>query len=88
MKHTVLSVLAEDLDAHLRANELFADVYAAHDYIAAEIHWGDWKHDHFWCKQLTAEFFRGNGMDVDIQTEVTEEDGSDCYSAVHRIYLR
>ena len=88
MEYTVLSVLAEDLDAHLRAHKLHADVYADHDYIAAEISWGDWKHEHLRLKWLAEEFFHSNGMDINIQTEVTEEDGSDCYSAVHRIYLR
>jgi hypothetical protein len=83
-----LSTLAEALEAHLSTNKLFADVYAGHDYIAAEISWGDWKHEHLRCKWLTEEFFQSKGIDINIQTEVTEEDGSDCYSAVHRIYVR
>ena len=80
--------LAEELDAHISATRLCADVYAGHDYIAAEISWGDWKHEHGYCKYLMTEFFRSKGMDINIQTDVTEENGSDCYSAVHRVYLR
>lgn len=83
-----LSEFAEELYAHLSANKLFADVYAGHDYIAVEISWGDWKHEHLCCKWLTEEFFQSKGKDINIQTEVTEEDWSDCYSAVHRIYVR
>lgn len=83
-----LSELAEELYKHLSANKLHADVYADHDYIAAEISWGDWKHEHLRCKWLAEEFFLGKGIEANIQTEVTEEDGSDCYSAVHRFYLK
>ena len=79
--------LAEELYKHLSANRLYAEVYAGHDYIAAEISWGDWKHEHLRCKWLTEDFFSARGNHVSIQTEVTEEDGTDCYSAIHRIYL-
>ena len=83
-----LSELAEELYKHLSANKLYAEVYAGHDYIAAEINWGDWKHEHLWCKIMAEKFFQGKGLYVNIQTDVTEEDGSDCYSAIHRFYLR
>ena len=43
------------------------------------IEWGDWKHEHGYCKQLMKEI----GY-VEISDKVTEEDGSDCYSAIHR----
>lgn len=42
------------------------------------IEWGDWKHEHAYLKYLMNK----NGF-VHIGTEVTEEDGSDCYSARH-----
>ena len=48
-----------------------------------EIEWGDWKHDHLRLKWIMEKNgFRQAGEDV------TEEDGSDCYSATHTfIYL-
>ena len=45
--------------------------------ISVEIIWGDWKHDHLFCDSL---------MEVlgykHVNTKVTEEDGSDTYSAI------
>ena len=52
--------------------------------VAVEICWGDWKHDHLRLKWLVRERFpemRG------VESFVTEEDGSDCYSAIHRFYF-
>lgn len=46
--------------------------------VAVSINWGDWKHDHRWCEDLMG--YLGYG---ELGCDVTEEDGSDCYSAVH-----
>ena len=43
------------------------------------IEWGDWKHDHGYCDYLMSEI----GY-VKINEATTEENGSDCYSAIHR----
>jgi hypothetical protein len=40
---------------------------------------GDWKHDHLCVVHLIADTFCPD----EIREEVIEEDGSDCYSAVH-----
>ena len=40
--------------------------------------WGDWKHDHAYLKHVMQE----NDF-IFIGEEITEEDGSDCYSATH-----
>ena len=40
---------------------------------------GDWKHDHLYVVHLISDTFCPD----EIREEVTEEDGSDCYSAVH-----
>lgn len=45
-------------------------------YIAKD--WGDWKHDHGWLDDLMSHL----GYDC-LNTIVTEENGSDCYSAEH-----
>lgn len=42
------------------------------------ISWGDWKHDHIWCDNLITSIL---GLKLD-NAVVTEEDGSDCYSAM------
>lgn len=40
---------------------------------------GDWKHDHLYVVHLINDTFSPD----EIREEITEEDGSDCYSAVH-----
>ena len=47
------------------------------------IHSGDWKHDHLWFKELVYEFFMNS--DIKIDMVVTEENGSDTYSAEYKI---
>ena len=44
--------------------------------VVVNLFWGDWKHEHLWLKHLMAE----NGYEH-LSEEVTEENGSDCYSA-------
>lgn len=46
--------------------------------VAVDISWGDWKHQHLWARDLMSYI----GY-VEIGNKVTEEDGSDCYSATH-----
>ena len=46
--------------------------------VIVSISWGDWKHDHGFVKYLCKK--HGG---VVISSTVTEEDGSDCYSADH-----
>ena len=50
--------------------------------IVVSISWGDWKHEHGWATEL----MRYLGY-TEIGNEVTEENGSDCYSADH-YYLK
>lgn len=44
--------------------------------IEVEVEWGDWKHDHLYLERV----MKNNGYTM-IDSEVTEEDGSDTYSA-------
>ena len=46
--------------------------------IEVVVEWGDWKHDHAYLDWVMNE----NGF-VKTNEVVTEDDGSDCYSAVH-----
>lgn len=81
--------LAEELDCYLRENHIFAEVGFDGVAIEAEISWGDWKHEHLRCDFLAEEFFKKKGvMLISILDETTEEDGSDCYSALHRYLVR
>ena len=51
--------------------------------IAVEVINGDWKHQHY-----RLDYFMQIGFDLrSIVTQTTEEDGSDCYSAVHYYYF-
>lgn len=52
--------------------------------VAVEITWGDWKHDHMRLDHVVENFFHTLRR---IGTCITEEDGSDCYSAIHRYYF-
>ena len=47
------------------------------------ISWGDWKHEHGYLRYLMEEF----GY-VETNCIITEENGSDCYSATHRFVLK
>ena len=76
-----------EIEKLLRDNRVYADCYPYMDLPVAvvDIHWGDWKHDHLRAKWLIKE----NMKDMLFLNEVvTEEDGSDCYSAEHRYILQ
>ena len=69
----------------MRNNSLHGEVYDESDnVVAVEIIWGDWKHNHLrldWLVQKEMPELKK------VQEEVTEEDGSDCYCAIHRFYF-
>lgn len=76
--------LARKIYSMLEDFGLYADVYCKDDkHIELGINWGDWKHDHLAIQNIMFEKFFIN----DYKVKVTEEDGSDCYSAVHIIEL-
>ena len=65
----------------LNDNGVWAEVYQYNQSNAAyvvNIEWGDWRHQHLWARDLMS--YLGY---VEIGSKVTEEDGSDCYSAEH-----
>lgn len=51
--------------------------------VNVSISWGDWKHDHIRTKLLMDSI----GYML-VRETLTEEDGSDCYSAVHKYRRR
>ena len=63
----------------LYQNGVYAEVWNENEAaIGVGISWGDWKHEHLWARDLMS--YLGY---VEIGSRVTEEDGSDCYSADH-----
>ena len=71
----------EQLSRFLNDNGCYNDcVYTNSEGVTSvEISWGDWKHEHLWCDNLMGYI----GYETYCEQEVTEENGSDCYSAIH-----
>jgi hypothetical protein len=69
----------------MTANKLYGEVWTDGDAVCVEISWGDWKHEH-----LRLEYLVSSNIAELIKSEsqVTEEDGSDCYSAIHRFFFQ
>ena len=68
------------IDRYLSDNGIYGEVFTdfSNGEIIVSISWGDWKHDHGWCRDLMR--YLGYSEDDVI---VTEENGSDTYSADH-----
>ena len=74
-------IIRKIYDAH-KAYHIYPDVYEWNGFICVEITWGDWKHEHGASHEIMAELGA-----IRVNEEVTEEDGSDCYSAVCRYFF-
>ena len=69
----------ETIFSFLNDNGVWAEVYCqTNNIVVVNIDWGDWRHSHLWARDL----MRYLGY-VQVGVVVTEEDGSDCYSAEH-----
>lgn len=55
------------------------------DSFAVFIEWGDWKHDHLTAKHIISKVLED--IDYSVETDVTAEDGSDTYSAIHNVTI-
>lgn len=67
----------------MRENHLHGDVYEDFGILCIEVNWGDWKHDH-----LRLDWVMKENFNILLSAEeVTEEDGSDCYSAIHKYVI-
>lgn len=70
---------SQRLHDYLSVNGLYHEVFVCSDgTVEISIEWGDWKHDHGYCDSLMSYI----GYDCD-DVQETEENGSDCYSAIH-----
>ena len=88
--------LVDAIKATFKSYNTFYDMWVenneAGDIIAIEVNWGDWKHDHAfidWAvKQLNYTLI-GNWRAIFMKysEDVTEEDGSDTYSSIHRFIV-
>lgn len=73
----------DNIYEYLALNGLYADVYVdSLGQVSVDISWGDWKHEHLYCKWLMGLI----GYELSDET-VTEDDGQDCYSSTH-VYVR
>lgn len=63
----------------------YFDIWGDKGIIKANIEWGDWKHQHLYFKSRVQKFFDELNIKIEIDSEVTEEDGSDTYSALYTI---
>lgn len=90
MAMKITNELMDKVEKTLQEYGVYADVYRGYDDFKQEvlkifISWGDWKHEH-----LRAEWVIEDILDIHVRkwnTDVTEENGSDCYSAVHTLWL-
>ena len=74
----------EKLQKYLRDNNVNGECDWSSSIFSVNIKWGDWKHDHLRCDYLVEEFAKENHREITFKkTNLTEEDGSDCYSAKH-----
>lgn len=77
--------LCEIIEKLASENHICCEVYEEQrGVVAVEIRWGDWKHDHARLDWLVGERLPELKK---VETAVTEDDGSDCYSAIHRFYF-
>ena len=68
-----------EIESYLNENGIYPDsIYTSGDQVEISFIFGDWKHEHGYCRNLMnkAGYAQAN-------LKVTEEDGSDCFSAIH-----
>jgi hypothetical protein len=70
----------QDIKRIFKENDCYYDydIDITDGTIEVNVEWGDWKHDHLFLRYIMKQnHYR------QIDEEVTEEDGSDTYSAIH-----
>ena len=86
-----MAEILNGLENFLREEDVYYEVWfdTKNDTVNAEIEWGDWKHDHLWFDHLAEQYLNSKGYEViDVNVDVTDEDGSDTYSAIHSLKIR
>lgn len=90
MAYGITNEFMNKVENTLYEDGVWADVYRGYDdfkneVLKIDISWGDWKHDHLRAKWVIEDVLGINV--IKWETDVTEEDGSDCYSAIHTVWL-
>ena len=83
----MLEAMEKKIDELMKEHHIMGEIVDYNDkirMIAVEVIWGDWKHEHWKLDWLMKENFPDLRS---ITTCTTEEDGSDCYSAIHYYYF-
>ena len=75
-------LLIEHWFAQEDSSHIIDEIWMENNEVHIEIYWGDWKHDHWRCQYLMEKFGYRQKSEV-----ITEEDGSDTYSA-HHVYIK
>ena len=90
MTQEELNALANEFYDYLANQKDFYEVWPSEDdTICVDVSWGDWKHDHLRLDLVAKDFFNEKGYDIlNMDTDVTDEDGSDTYSATHSYRIR
>lgn len=68
----------QELYQYLRTKNCYYEIYETEDGFVISVEWGDWKHDHRYLEYLMGELDY-----ILVDKKITNEDGSDCYSADH-----
>ena len=68
----------QELYQYLRTKNCYYEIYKTEDGFVISVEWGDWKHDHRYLEYLMGELDY-----ILVDKKITNEDGSDCYSADH-----
>lgn len=77
----------EELQAYIdketgKPQKFFVDI-TFDGRLVISIDWGDWKHEHRYADFLVKKFFMDKGLSIGTEVNVTEDNGSDTYSADH-----
>lgn len=83
--------VSKSLHNYLKSENIYTDLCEFYgNELIIEINWGDWKHEHLRTKLIVPKWVEENTAHevVNITTDVTEEDGSDVYSARHIFKLK
>lgn len=89
MTYETMLNYARDLDCYLEQNGIYTDwMTVDNGWIKFEIAWGDWKHEHGFADILVDRWSAQNAIRTGARMQqVIEENGSDCYSAIHMVRL-
>lgn len=76
---------ADKIQEIIRKNNLRGDVEEqSESVVTVDIRWGDWKHEHGRLRYLVGQEMPELKK---VESYTTEDDGSDCYSAIHWFYF-